>query len=245
MLKKLFIILLILNSLGLHSAEVQVISQKRLSIENVDQTNIIKSLAYLESGGTGIFVSPYHVLLPKHALSPCGKLKLFTEMLPGKNLRPLGRNVGCDNIVFVDETLDMAVITVNKAVKHFYKLSRDARIQLDKPVVMLGYTAAGFVINSFDCKIIAERGSRGVGFPQLGGEINFQNMAVADCIGLAYSEGAPVFHYKGSELILSGLYTMGDSRNLPQFTSIISKLGEVMSKYPDEFEDIFRASGVQ
>lgn len=250
-LKKL--LLLIIGQISFLSAsEIQMSDLMKMSNEHPDKELIFKSLAYFSGGGTGVFISPYHVLTSYSVVAnknECQSKRIETEMIASDKPRPRGRSIFCSDVIFADKALQASLIVTDKAVKTFLPLTREDLITEKHKIFSLGYHELAFVSYSYDCQVIQKNPSNSLIYGPGGEELSLKDFFLTDCLFNSGVSGSPLFNFDVDlkRPVLIGIFNFLKeySHSSGLVTTAATRFTDLLKKYPDEFEEVFDYSAIR
>lgn len=213
-----------------------------ISKENKIVLQSVVRISQGQTSGSGIFVSPYHVLTAAHVLQPMDcedELKIQTLVEPGPVPKAKGRQLFCDDIIFIDEALDIALFVTDRAVRDYLHLPDADLIDPKMAITSLGYTTSGHLGRSDQCSVSSKKGSG------TSGAVNFANLFMSDCLLSPGMSGGPVIDYSDKKIpkvigVNSLIVKLGNPG--PTKTGM-GRLVDAINKYKDDFAEVYDAAG--
>ena len=209
---------------------------------------VIQSMARISAGnssGSGVFVSPYHVLTAAHVIAPmdCDEMKIQTMIEPGSPPKPKGRSLYCDDIVFMDAELDIALVVTDRAVRDYLHLPNIDIISDKQDITSMGYTTSGHLGRSDECIVTNKRGSETISSPN--GNFDLRKMFMTDCLLSPGMSGGPVLDLSeaGRPRVI-GVNSLIVNKVFPGATvTAMGRLIDASIKYKDDFTELYRNAG--
>lgn len=251
-----WIIFFLMNAATLTGSEFRVVDVNRILNEEPDKLPILYALARIETGtsqGSGVFISPFHLLTAHHVIegADCHSdaFKLQTLILAGKKQYVLGRNIRCSEILFSDQTLDISLISVDRAVRDYIPISPRNVIHPYQAIFSLGYTFEGHLGYAYDCNVTLDKGIGQKAIPlSSGGSFTPQYFAMTDCIFTPGMSGGPSIAIDAAGITprvvgLNTMVTRKQNNDSFRIESAISRLSDAYHQYSAHFKEVQDALG--
>ena len=250
MFNKILLTWLLISGYCFAANDFHVADLSRILAKNPEWKEFSRSVVFIrddKSGGqgSGIFVSPVHILTADHvtASMECGALKIRTLMRAGNEPQIKGgRLLQCAEKLIEDKDLDIALLEVERSVRDYVKIDLEklAKIKVAKETISLGYTTTAHFGFSSNCFLKALSG------PSIRENRNtksFANFLLTDCMVSPGMSGGP-FMVKDDDgkWQLAGINSailMPKAGNAHAFKVVMANIARAVKKHSAKFQDVW------